>query len=141
MRPGYETPDVTVNSFRVLPSESTTPTFEIGLHVVNPNRESLRLDGISYTIALQDREVIKGVGKDFPVIEGYSAGDLKIEATASLYQGIRLIGDLMRDPAEALEYRIEAKLDLGAFRPSIRVVDSGEISLNSSRRGEGNNGE
>ena len=47
LRPGYETPTVTINSFRALPSQGVLPNFEIGLHVVNPNREALKLRGVS----------------------------------------------------------------------------------------------
>ena len=39
MQPGYETPTVSVQSFRAVPSDAGTglPSFEIGLHVTNPN--------------------------------------------------------------------------------------------------------
>lgn len=131
MRPGYETPTVTVSSFRALPSESMVPSFEIGLRVINPNRESLELQGVAYTVSLEGHELIKGVGNELPVIEGYGEGDLKLTATANLFAGIRLISDLMRKQRDSFTYEFEAKLDIGAFRPAIRVTDTGEISLGS----------
>ena len=129
LRPGYETPTVTVSSFRALPSEGALPNFEIGLHVINPNREALELDGVSYTISLEGHELIKGVGNELPVIEGYGEGDLTLTATANLFAGIRLITDLMRNDRDSFTYEFEAKLDIGVLRPAIRVTDSGEISL------------
>ena len=39
MQPGYESPSVSVQSFRAVPSDGGTglPSFEIDLHVTNPN--------------------------------------------------------------------------------------------------------
>jgi hypothetical protein len=35
----------------------------------------------------------------------------------------------MSTPKEKLSYEVSTKLDVGAFRPAIRVKDAGEISL------------
>jgi LEA14-like dessication related protein len=128
MQPGYETPSVTVKSFRALPATGALPNFEIGLEVVNPNEEELKLAGIAYTISIEGHEIIKGVGNDLPVIEGYGTGTVMVTASASLFAGIGLFTDLMQSPKETFEYGFEAKLDPGGFRPSIRVKDSGTIS-------------
>lgn len=40
-------PEITVSSFRALPSHGTALNFEIMLHIKNPNPVTLRLDGIS----------------------------------------------------------------------------------------------
>ena len=45
---------------------------------------------------LQGYELVKGVGKDFPVIEGYSEGNVKLTAAANLLAGIRFVGDMMQ---------------------------------------------
>ncbi len=132
MRPDYETPTVTVKSFRALPSEGVMPEFEIVLNVMNPNRDPLELEGIAYTVSLNDRELIKGVGNDLPVIDGYGSGDFTLSATASMYSGIRFLSDLMQSTDESIRYELEAKLDVGAFRPAIRIKDAGEFSMQSS---------
>jgi len=134
MSPDYEEPTVTLSSFRALPSEGMAPTFEIGLRVINPNAQTLALAGVVYTISIQGHELVKGVGKDFPEIEGYSQQDLLLTASANLLAGIRFIGDMMQAPAEELEYRFEAKLDLQGLYPSIRVSERGTFRLNPSPR-------
>jgi Late embryogenesis abundant protein len=128
LRPGYETPSVTVNSFRALPSDGGMPNFEIGLRVVNPNREALKLAGIAYSIRLDGHEIIKGVGNDLPVIEAYGSGDVTVTASANLFAGIRLVSELMRVPKDSFDYEFEAKLDPGGLYPTIRVTDSGTIA-------------
>ncbi len=134
LRPGYETPTVTINSFRALPSQGALPNFEIGLHVVNPNREALKLRGVSYTVSLGGHELIKGVGNELPVIEAYGEGSLTLTASPNLFAGIRLVTDLMNSSTGKVRYKLEAKLDVGRIQPAIRVSDSGEISLRPSAR-------
>lgn len=129
LRPGYEVPTVTVSSFRALPSQGTLPNFEIGLQVVNPNAEALKLRGISYGISLGGHELIKGVGNDLPVIAAYGQGEFKLTASANLLAGMRLFGDLMGGPLDSVPYEFAAKLDIGALRPAIRVKESGAVSL------------
>jgi len=129
LRPGFETPTVTVSSFRPLPGDGAVPRFEIGLHIVNPNREPLELHGLAYTVSLEDRELVKGVENELPVIEGYGEGDVTLVAAPNLLGGIRLITDLMASPRDRFSYALEAKLDVGRFAPAIRVRDDGEIAL------------
>ena len=129
MSPGWETPTVTVKSVRAIPSDGVLPEFEIDLHIVNPNREALKLVGVSYTVSLEGHELIKGVGNELPVIEGYGEGDITLNASADLFAGVGLIRELMSSEKDTISYSFEAKLDPGALRPSIRVRDTGEVSL------------
>ena len=98
MSPDYEEPTVTLSSFRAIPSEGMVPAFEIGLRIINPNSQALNLNGIVYTVSLPGSDLVKVVGKDFPVIEGYSAGEVKLTATAKLLAGIRPLGGAAVSP-------------------------------------------
>jgi LEA14-like dessication related protein len=133
LAPDYEEPTVTLSSFKAIPSEGMVPAFEIGLRIINPNSQALNLDGIVYTVSLQGYELVKGVGKDFPVIEGYSEGEVKLTASANLLAGIRFVGDMMQSKGGPVEYEFKAKLDLGGLYPSIKVRETGEINLNDHR--------
>ena len=135
LRPGFETPTVTVKSVRALPSTGAFPDFEIVLHVVNPNREALKLAGVAYTVSLEGHDVINGVGNELPVIEGYGEGDLTLTASADLFAGLSLLRDIMAAPGDTISYEFEAKLDPGPLSPSIRIKDAGEVSLNPSASG------
>ena len=130
--PDYEEPTVTLSSFRAIPSESMVPAFEIGLRILNPNSQTLKLEGIVYTVSLQGHELVKGVGTDFPPIEGYSEGNVTLTASANLLAGIRFIGDMMGSPGENLEYEFKAKLDMGGLFPSIRISDTGNLNLSGN---------
>ena len=132
MNPDYEAPSVSVNSFKTLPTEGGLPNFEIGLRVLNPNATPLELRGMSFAISLDGHQLIKGVGNNLPVIEPYGAGDFTVTASASMLAGVRLISDMISAPKEQFNYELQAKLDVGAFRPAIRIKDAGKISLRST---------
>jgi len=129
LSPDYEEPTVTLSSFRALPSEGMVPGFEIGLRILNPNAQSLNLEGIVYTISLDGYELVKGVGKDFPVIEGYTEENVKLTASANLLAGMRFVSSMMQSHDGAFEYEFKAKLDLGGLYPSIRIRETGDINL------------
>ena len=133
MRPGYEQPVVTLEAFRALPSEGGLPEFEIGLGIINPNREPLEVVGVSYTISVAGHDLVKGVGKGFEVIEGYDKGSISLTAGANLLAGIRLVTELVTEAPESLEYEFKAKLDMGAFHRAIRIRETGQFSLGAER--------
>lgn len=131
--PGYEVPTVSVQSFRPVASDNGTglPSFEIGLHVINPNLDPLELVGISYTISLDGKDLIKGVGNDLPVIEGYGEGTFTLTAGFNVLAGIQLFRSLMNKDGDSFDYAFKAKLDPGAFKRKIRISDRGSISLSN----------
>jgi LEA14-like dessication related protein len=129
MSSDYDPPTVTVKSFRPAASQGAMPDFEIVLNVINPNREPLELEGIAYTVNLNGRDLIKGVGNDLPVIEGYGSGDFTLTASVSLYSGIRFFSDMTKSKDGGIQYELEAKLDIGSFRPAIRIKETGEFSM------------
>ena len=125
----YDPPTVTVSSVRALPSEGLALRFEIGLHIVNPNRTPLDLHGIAYSLVLDGHKLMTGVAKDLPTIDGYSAGDVTLTATISFMGGIGLFRDLVNRPSGTIAYQLDAKLDLGGLNPTMRVKETGEIDL------------
>ncbi len=133
--PRYEAPTVSVQSFRPVASDNGIglPSFEIRLHVINPNLEPLELAGISYTISLDGHELIKGVGNELPVIEGYGEGSFTLTAGVNVFAGVRLFQSLMEKDNDSFDYSFDAKLDPGAFRRKIRVSNSGSISLKTAK--------
>lgn len=129
LRSDYEEPSVIISNFRVLPSEGIAPRFEISLHIVNPNREPLHLVGISYKLKLQGHKVLTGVSNKLPDIEGYGEGDVKVDATADLFGSIGLLTGMIKNKKDTFNYDLDVKMDVGGFRPNIRVRKEGTISL------------
>ena len=129
LHPDYEEPTVMLSSFKALPADGMVPSFEVGLRIINPNAKPLELEGVVYSISLQGHELVKGVGKDYPPIEGYSEGQLTLTASANLVSGVRFLAGMVRNGNEPLEYEFEARLDLAGFYPSIKVAETGTLNL------------
>ncbi len=127
--PSYETPTVNVSSFRILPGNNVVPTFEIGLHVINPNRMALKLQGLSYNVELEGYRVLSGVANELPVIAAYGEGDVVLKAQPDLFSTISLFTDLMNQPRDIFKFNLEALLDIGGLMPKIRVQKAGEVAL------------
>ena len=122
-------PKVSMESFKALPSEGGAPRFEIKLRVVNPNKQSLDIAGVSYSVEILGKELITGVANDVPLIEGYSEQIVTLEAGLQMFQLLRLIASLGSTTAEAIDYRFTAKIDFNGFVPTQRIEEVGEFRL------------
>ncbi|MGI9289491.1 MAG: LEA type 2 family protein [Pseudomonadales bacterium] len=130
MRPNFETPDIHVTSFSMLPSTGLEARFKIGLRVTNPNAQALNVRGIKYNVSLEGFEFIRGVGNDIPTIPGYGEEEFFVEASTNLIESIKMITSFINNPKDKLTYAFGAKLDLGSsILPALNLTDTGEINL------------
>ncbi len=134
MQGGFEQPTVTVSSFRMLPSNTAVPRFEIGLQISNPNRTELRLQGIVYNIDLEGHRILSGVSNQLPVIPAYGTGDVLLQASPDLLSTIALFSDLFSQRRDSLQYTLDANIDIGSRFRRVHVERSGEVPLSGFRR-------
>lgn len=125
----FEQPVVSLSSFRMLPQEMVSPKFEIGLHIINPNRESLSFEGIYYTVNIEGYDVLAGVSNNLPTVDPYGEADVLLEANVDLLKSIRLISSLMQQPRDRFKYSFNAKLDPGGLNPKLIIQEDGEFNL------------
>ena len=130
----YETPSVSVSSFEVIPGKGVLPKFEIGLHIINPNRTALALRGVAYTVSIEGHKLLTGVSNDLPVIEPYGTGDVLLQGSVDVFSSIGFFTDLIRSKnKDNFSYSLDAKLDVGTLYPVIRVNKKGKISLHPAQ--------
>jgi LEA14-like dessication related protein len=129
LNPNFEKPEVSVNSFKILPGGSINPTFEIGLRVVNPNSTPLNLKGMSYTASIEGNKVFSGVANQLPTVPAYGEEEVKLNAQADLFGGIRLIADLMKPKDKPIAYTLKVKLDVGTFELPIHITREGNLTI------------
>lgn len=134
--PHDEKPVVVLKGLTPLPGGTGTPGFEVTLGVINPGRDTLELYGVVYTISVQGHELVKGVGKGFDPIEGYSEGTIKLTAQPNLLAGIRMFTSMMNQSNDSLEYEFEAKLDTGGWSVPIRIREVGQFNLSGTPGGQ-----
>jgi LEA14-like dessication related protein len=120
LNPHFEEPQVSVNSFKILPGNSINPTFEIGLRVVNPNNIPLNLKGLSYTASIEGNKILSGVANQLE--------EVKLTAQADLFGGIRLLADLMKPRETPIGYTLKVKLAVGTFALPIYITREGDLT-------------
>ena len=123
-------PKISLESLKALPSEGSVPRFEIKLRVINPNKQTLDIAGVSYSVELLDREVMTGVTNNVQPIEGYGEGIVTLEAGIQLLELLRLMASLGQASNEPLVYKFTAKVDFHGLMPTQRLEESGELKLN-----------
>ena len=125
----FKEPGITVVSVTPRILNGVAPEFDIVLRVTNPNRTELSIVGLSYTIDLVGNQVIEGVASDLPKIAPYGEADVKLNATADLFGGLKVLSKLLANPTRPVDFEFNAQIDIGTFYPMINVNRSGEISL------------
>jgi LEA14-like dessication related protein len=135
--PYQERPQVNITSFNLASqSTGTGPRFVIGVQVVNPNRASLPLRGMSYAVEIGGRRILSGAAAGLPEVPPYGSADFVIEAGADLLGSARLLSDLLsgqRD-GDVIDYTFRARLDVGGLMRDVRIVESGSFDMARDRR-------
>lgn len=133
LTPSYEKPEVNITSVSLAPqSEFATPTFVIGLQVINPNRHDLPLYGMTYSLEVDDHRILSGAEPDLPRIPGYGTAEFTIKASPDLFGSARLLNQLLSGQQSSLNYRFKARLDVGKLLPFITIEESGEFGLGTA---------
>ena len=109
--------------------EQNMISFRIGLRILNPNANALTIRGLSYHLDLNGHKVVSGVSGDIPDVPAYGDIVVNFEAGTSLVGGARFVYDLIQSSDGIIDYKLEAKLDVGTFSPAIKLIENGQVSL------------
>ncbi|MFM7272647.1 MAG: LEA type 2 family protein [Gammaproteobacteria bacterium] len=124
-----ENPRVSVTSLRILPASGGQQRFELGLKLMNPNGFDLKANGIVVDARLNDLPILAGAIAEPPVVPAYGEAEMKLPLSASLMDGIRLVGDLLRHPEDPLSYRLEVRIDLALpLSRRLTILEQGQIA-------------
>jgi LEA14-like dessication related protein len=133
--PKLEQPTVKVAGLQLLPAQGLLQPIEVSLMVTNPNDRDLSLRGMSYTIGIENFDVLSGVSNQLPTLGAYQETPLKVVVTANVLQLVRLIEYFGRNGVkENVDYNFSAKLDFSAWLPAMRVNEKGSIPLVAKKR-------
>ena len=134
LQPRLDQPKVKVTSLKVLPTQGFALPIEVGLLISNPNDRDLSLRGISYTIGIENFDVLSGVSNELPVLPAYKETPVNVVVTANAIQLVRLLEHFNRKGMQnEVAYNFKAKLDFSAWLPALKVEEKGSIPLVSKR--------
>ncbi|MFC3115988.1 LEA type 2 family protein [Cellvibrio fontiphilus] len=135
MKPKLEQPTVKVTGLQLLPAQGLLQPIQVSLLVTNPNDRDLSLRGMSYTVGIENFDVLSGVSNELPTLAAYQETPIKVVVTANVLQLVRLIEHFGRNGMkENVDYNFSAKLDFSAWLPALRVNEKGSIPLVAKKR-------
>lgn len=135
LQPKVEQPTVKVMGLQLLPTQGLFQPIEVSLLVSNPNDRDLSLRGMSYSVGIENFDVLIGVSNQLPTLTAYQETPVKVVVTANVLQLVRLIEHFGRNGMkENVDYNFSAKLDFSAWLPALRVNEKGSIPLVAKKR-------
>lgn len=135
LQPKLEQPTVKVANLQLLPAQGLSQPIEISLLISNPNDRDLTLRGMSYTVGIENFDVLSGVSDQLPTLIAYQETPVKVVVSANVLQLVRLIEHFGRNGVkENVNYNFSAKLDFSAWLPALRINEQGSIPLAAKKR-------
>ena len=109
--PGTEPPTVTLADLGVTSANLFEQHISLKLRIQNPNPEAFTVDGIAFTLELNDQPFAKGVGNQAVTIPRYGSALMDVEAVSTLSSLLKQVGKLAEKPE--FKYRIKGTLSVG----------------------------
>lgn len=135
MQPKLEQPTVKVAGLQLLPAQGFSQPIEVSLLIANPNDRDLSLRGMSYTVGIENFDVLSGVSDQLPTLTAYKETPVKVVVTANVLQLVKLIEHFSRNGVkENVNYNFSAKLDFSAWLPALRINEKGSIPLAAKKQ-------
>lgn len=132
VKPKLEEPTVKVANISLLPMQGFVQPIQLDLLIANPNDRELTLRGISYTVGIENFDVLSGVESRLPSLPAYQETPVSVVVSANVIQILQLAQHMSRKNAvNNINYNFTAKLDFSAWLPSYTVTEKGVFSLSS----------
>ncbi len=133
LKPKIDQPTVKVVGLQLLPPQGFTQPIQVSLLVANPNDRDLSLRGISYTVGIENFDVLSGVNNQLPSLPAYKETPIDVVVTANVLQLLQLFEHFNRNGVQnSLNYNFSAKLDFSAFLPALHVNEKGSLTLDAN---------
>jgi len=131
LNPTLKHPDVKVVGVRVLPSQGILQKhIALDLSILNPNRQDLTIRGISYSIGIENIDLLSGATADVPLLKGMQETPVTLEASADMIQVLRLMERFTRrGVGDKVNYNFSAVIDFSAWLPSMHVDKKGSVPI------------
>jgi len=132
--PKLEKPSVKVTALKLLPAQGFSQPIQVNLLIANPNDRDLNLRGISYSIGIEQYDLLSGVSNQLPSLKAYQETPVSLVVTANILQLVHLLEHVgTKGLGDQVNYSFRAKLDFVAWLPSMTVEEGGSIPLAGRR--------
>ena len=127
--PKYEAPKLSVVSLKMQSGDIFSQRVLVRMRVFNPNTRELPIEGLTYTIEVNEAELGTG-GTSAPfTVPAMGEAEFDMQITANLASALSKLLS-RRNSSEALDYRIRGKVNLSSgFLRHIPFDERGSVKL------------
>lgn len=126
----HSAPDVAVAGLRLGKGEGLYQTVLIDLIIANRDAKPLALNGISYSVRVEGRDLASGRSTEPLEVPASASVRYTVPATLNLMNGFGVIRDVFAKPKGRLNYELSATLEpAGLFSIPITVRKADSLNL------------
>ncbi len=123
-----QAPRVRLADIVLLDSSLLEQRMRVALDIANPNNFDLPLEGLAFTLEVNDRPLVEGLSNRAVVVPRLGEARLPVEATTSLFDVMRQI--LALGEGETLSYRLSGRIYATGFSSrGLPFEKSGKVEL------------
>ena len=127
LSPYKESPRVSLVSIQPQEIGVLEQRFGLQLRILNPNATAIPVEGLSYTVEINNREFAYGVSRQAVDIPAFGEALLDVEVVSSLLNVVQQLQALNAETRSSLNYRLSGKIGLANSPVSLPFDYSGVL--------------
>jgi LEA14-like dessication related protein len=128
LSPYKESPRVSLVSIQPQQMGVLEQRFGLQLRILNPNDVAIPVEGLSYTIEINNREFAYGVSRQAVEIPAFGEALLDVDVVSNLLNVVQQLQALNGETRSSLDYRLSGKISLADSPASLPFDYSGELT-------------
>ena len=127
LSPYKESPRVSLVSIQPQEMKLLEQRFALQLRILNPNDVAIPVEGLSYSIEINEREFAYGVSRQAVAIPAFGEALLDVEIVSNLLNVMQQLQALSGESRNSLDYRLKGKISLADSPVSLPFDYSGKL--------------
>ena len=103
--------DVSLIHIQAAGSIGLSPRFNIQLLILNPNKQDLKIEGMTLRLDIAGQKILSGVSNQIPTLLAYSETPIEIQTNLNLFYLYKLLNYLSQHTDEDIRYQLKTKID------------------------------
>lgn len=130
-QPRLEQPSINLVGFRLNEASLFQQRYTLVLAVQNPNRLSIPVRGMRYTLTVAGDEFARGVSPRQFTLPAYGEAEIEVEMTTNLISSLRRLQALLQEERSVVDYELSGHLDVAseAYDGILPFQSHGELRL------------
>jgi LEA14-like dessication related protein len=136
LSPYKESPRVSLVSIQPQEMGVLEQRFGLQLRILNPNDTAIPVEGLSYSVEINDREFAYGASRQAVDIPAFGEALLDVEVISSLLNVVQQLQALNTETRSSLNYRLSGKISLANSPASLPFDYSGVLEYQPAVTGQ-----